>query len=214
MHRPPDVETITDFDQYYRRSYIGLRNEKGVVEPIYIDGVLDDRNVRVMYVSTHQRADMPFADLLASGVFGSPQYGMTDVGGTVVYTYKRARRQAQRGHRITGDGAVTSYHLFHRGILPPEEEDSITTLPAFLQGLFNPSYTDLHRAYAGIMDADRLCTSLSRLFAMGIVEGVTKPVLFYKTKMIGYFLAPDMLEASSGDSKELITYTFPTLKLA
>ncbi len=205
MYRPADVDNSADFNQYYRHSYIGIRdqNNPNLYHPAYVMGA-GDRDTFTLNIQTGP-IQMPFADILQSAQFGTPQYGSTEVGETCVYVSRRAVRNAGRGHRVN----TLSYTFFH-----PQEADGERLLTSweYLSKVFNPSYRTIQEAHGLLEDGARLACAVGAQFTMTLQEGYRCPVLHYKTNIIGYLPTHREIVLEERQEHEyLVRASFPEL---
>ena len=149
MYRPPDVETINDFLQYYRSSFIGYRDPTGLYIPIYIHGHDGADRIRVNNHDGTNRA-IPFQHILERCQFGCPQYGTAEIDNAVIFVARRSARSQYRGHRsslvrfnVLGIGAET---IPMNGLMDSWK---------YVSMLFNPVYRRFNEAYDLLMEGGR-----------------------------------------------------------
>jgi len=210
VHRPPDVETHEDFQQYYRGAYIGYRNQKGDPPflPMYVAGA-DGRGMFVLNKPDGQQEAFTFDNILVNGQFGTPQYGSVEVRQTAFYVARRSSRTAHRGHRAE----FLNAHVFHPDIYPMGGKRGLID-PEYLTNLFNPQYRGLDEAYALLMKGERRACSLNRAFTMCLDEGYKVPTLYHKTQLVGYFPGPMQVDLEDPNAhRVLVMETFSGIRV-
>lgn len=212
MYRPPDIETIEDFNQYYRGAYIGLANfdnEGGHrYLPMYVRGNLDGKSVSLRGTDGVDRT-FTFKRVMDEAQFGSPQYGAVEVGNSVVYVSKKAARTVERGHRPARLN-MHQYHvdpvLDHMGTLAGEE---------YLTSLFNPTYRGIEDARVLLATKKRIGAAVARHFALCTIEGYTVPCLFYKTRLIGYVPKAGLIDLEDYEQDSVLVHgVFPGMEVS
>lgn len=202
MHRPPDVENLADFIQYYRGAYIGWQgDEPGIAwVPAHVRG-MSEREGLILDINGKPPEEVSFKTLLRTAQFGSPQYGSAEIGTSCVYAWKRAARTQNRGHR----GGSLGGHVFSEDV-----PQGWTNNLDYLRFLFNPQYRTLPEAVARINSAERRACSLSRYFTLAATTGYSVPCLFYKARLIGFVPAQDKIELENPEEySALVLGTFP-----
>jgi hypothetical protein len=213
MYRPPDIETVDDFHQYYRQSYIGWTNPKNDGKqfvPVLVRGMSDEDPRKIALRFEGEKADQIFSfkDILQNAQFGVPQYGSAEVGKSVVYVSRRSQRMAHRGHRPQG----LHMHVFDNSL--GEIPVPLLVWGEYLSSLFNPSYRSLDEAYTLLTTGERLACTLSRHFTMVLQEGIKVPCLYYKTKHVGYIPSMGVIEVENhSDHGTLVAETFSGVKI-
>lgn len=206
MYRPPDIETMEDFGQYYRSSFIGWRNPQDTglpYVPVYVGP--NDPTVVIINFEGKVQKNLSFKDVLDNAQFGAPQYGSTEVKNTAVYVSRRSQRTAHRGHR---SGQGLNAHVFHPEKLVMLKSDLLTDWE-YLRPLFNPAYRSLEETYGLLNSGERLACSLSRHFTGTLSEGYKVPVLHYKSSLVGYITGPNQIELEKlDDFKTLVEESF------
>jgi hypothetical protein len=208
VHRPPDIDSITDFHQYYRHAYVGWRVGDGYV-PAYVQGDSGrgriSINVNNESANTGNFTEVTLPEILDRCQFGAPQYGSTEVGDTCVYVSRRSPRTPGRGHRASN----LNMRVFHPEAYGAPHELILTSWD-YVRALFSPRYRSLEEAFDILNRGDRLACSISRHFTGSLEEGVKYPALYYKNIPIGYLTTYGRIEVENKDlHEELVRVTFP-----
>lgn len=211
MHRPPDIETIADFHQYYRGSFIGWKNKEEGHEfvPAYV--VACDHNNVTLNVDSKKTMVVPFQDVLNNCQFGNPQYGACEYEDTAVYVSRRAMRNAGRGHR----NQALNVHIFHPASLTDQRSGTILMSWPYIRRLFNPEHRTFGEAYYRLTEGERLACSISRHLTASLEAGLKYPVLFYKTELVGHMVLPSELALDTADSpRNLLAALLPGVTIS
>ena len=199
MYRPPDVDNGRDFSQYYRGSYIGLREPgNSDVTPALVSRVTDDGGAvsltllrlveRSLAGNTYrgERMDIAFHQLLGIAQFGMPQYGTAIYGPTVSYLSRNAPRNGHRGLRLDhlAQHTVCGWELDQAGIKATDQW--INDVAWYT---FNPTHFPASEAFKMIhIDGDRLACPLSRHFYAYANQNFAYPLIGYRQNTIGRFM--------------------------
>lgn len=203
MHRPPDIETIQDFHQYYRGSVIGMLNEDGLgYSPILISQAAGNS---VVYNVENDTKHITFDRLLGLAQFGAPQYGSAEIGESAVYVSRRSARTANRGHRPNG----LRCHRFHTDEMGRE----ILSSWEYYRALFNPKYRGIRDSFNLLSKGERLACSLSRHFTLAQVEGYVVPCLYYRTDVVGYVPNAYRIELENQEHALLVREAFQNVEV-
>jgi len=207
MYRPPDVENLADFIQYYRSSFIGYDEHRiGEYLPIFIHGP-DGGGERVRITDSNgDLRTVPFERIMEQAQFGCPQYGTAELDASVFFVSRRSARSQYRGHR----SSLVRYTMLGAGdIQPPGIMDSWP----YAKALFKPTYRPFDRAYMDLMRGERFGCALTPYFSLAHVLGYKVPCLHYKTKLVGFATSPTSVALDGDSDYLLVTESFPNIQV-
>ena len=181
--RPCDVENPEDFHAYYSDSIVGIRDGQSFLPYRY-----EGQPVRGNFVFSPisdlpmDRKTLQFRALRDEVSFGSPDYGMVNVGPTTIYTYVTAIRHPHRGFRP----ALTNFTIFNTWEVRKQYPDLTPTNPEVAKNLFNPSFYGPEEAVELLSRGERIGCALSPTIGLITKKGCLTPLITYRRHEVGY----------------------------
>lgn len=217
MHRPPDVENIRDFSQYYFNSWIGYKNGTEKYIPTYISRVGDETNIAVKAIlndsGDSENRILTWRNLRDYGQFGHPRVGAVNLRDTSGYITRNSARTAHRGYRFN----AAHMHVFGMWVLSNSGMKMPNTADySVIFNVFNPSYFPLKTLLDQLEQGERLAGAISRKISLSMEEGFSWPAIYYGTHQVGYLehgylLTP--LDAASLEYAKIIKDRFPEIRV-
>lgn len=206
-----DCENIRDFLQYYPRgTYFGWPHS-GVVAPALMSGEREKNSVQIhIYGIGGERLDsplVPWASLVAGGVFGLPALGNTQIGATYVYIKKAAVRESYKGLRLSGiygvwpdaeQGARAAVNKLLG--LPRASRDYAITFPMavgkidseVIYNIYNPKRNSFRQAVAALESGSAIGVPLSLDVGLYLRRGDTRIRVSFRDVMDVAYLGDDL----------------------
>lgn len=184
-----DVETIEDFQRYYRYAFIGLARGTLTI-PAQVSAVGADSVV----LSTLQRqADGTYVtgeevinwqNLQDSASFGTPSLGLRTVHPSLVYLYITPTRHWNRGYQPER----TFLHAFNHFQARSRINNAIPTTRSreVTYQVFEPTYFQLNDLVEQLNEGTVIGGALNDRFGLYTLPTCPHPLIAYKRKTIGY----------------------------
>ena len=206
MHRPPDVDNVHDFNQYYRGAWIGYKQNTQNYTPILIGKALneDGRAFSCSKIvgpnNELEDANITWENIRNYGQFGHPRMGAINVGDTCLYLTRNTPRAAQRGYRAnTITCAVHGAWLYTReGLKYPMAGDYST-----VYSIFNPTYFTFKQGLDALMQGERVAVGLTPKILLVSEEGLRDPAVYYGAHPVGYLEGGYLLNTINSQAIEL-----------
>jgi len=181
--RPCDVENPEDFHAYYSDSIVGIRDGQAFLPYRY-----EGQPVRGTFLFSPvdngqgENKSLQFRALREEVSFGSPDYGMVNVGPTTIYTYVTAVRHPHRGFRP----ALTNFTMFNTWEVRKQYPDLGPTNPEVAKNLLNPTFYGPDEAIELLDRGERIGCALSPTTGLVTKRGCSTPLITYRRHEVGY----------------------------
>lgn len=218
MHRPPDVDNLRDFQQYYVGSWIGYRDSGEKFLPLYINKVESDANISCLAVTDNEGGEqtktLSWKELREYGQFGHPRLGAFNVENTSGYMTRNSNRTANRGYRTQG----IHMHVFGMWILSTEGMRVPQAASRdVLFSIFNPQYFPVRGLVEMLMQGERISGAVSRKVTLCMEEGYSWPTVYYAKDLVGFLQDGYLLNTvdnASAEYAKTIKDKFPEIRVA
>lgn len=184
------IWTREDLSGYFSSTYVGVKNNKGVIDPCYVTGTLNVEGVNGSTVgfigSTGVRGRMGEGEKIACA-FQSPKVkifipesSFVNCKNECVYMSRRTERKYKKGISKSSFKQVN----ISTGDFVDDDGYNIMDFPYFddeiIKGMFNPNYVTFEEAKRVLQAGEKLSVAFDKHFALANKRHVPDVVMYYK----------------------------------
>ena len=187
-----------DLNSYFTGTYVGVEDEKGVIQPVLINGISRDHDSgehtvvgRVGRNDIICKMSSPKMHILV------PNSSYVNVRGQTVYCSRKTGRQYKKGVKreqyrleLGSQGDSVNKHGEEQLPMPNFEKEIII-------GMFNQRYPSFDEAVEEVRGGVRLSCAFSNHFAVAAKPSIENTVLMYKGLVCGQVIG-DRVELCDG----------------